>query len=416
MTVRAALAAVLACLAPAAAAHADPGDLDLRFGSGGTALVPVGIGDAQAGALAVAPDGGLLVAGDAQVREPDDSGAGGRQLVVVRTGAFGAHDWTFTFPPREPAADTGAAAVAVRPDGRIAAAGQSLVAAEGRQGGLVALLGEDGELDPAFGGGRGWVEHGFAAGGAADVAPLPDGGLLVAGTSAGGGTARGELVRLRPDGSGDPAFGAEGLAASTAADGRFERYDAVAALADGGALVAGAADLPDGDQGFLLARFAPDGGVARATATPFPGGVATAHALLALPDGSAIVAGSAGGGAAADWALARYRPDGTLDPSFGDDGRVVTAASAYEDRLLALAAGPGATIVAAGSAGAEGGSRTEFAVARFLPSGRLDPAFGRGGVVRVPLPGDAAAAGGVAALRDGSVVAAGTAQHGGRSV
>ncbi len=411
----AALAALLVLAAAPSGAGAAAGDLDQRFGTGGTIVAPLGAGDASATALAVTPSGGLVVAGEATVREPDESGAGSRQLFLARFGGLGDPGPLTFFPPQDPPADTGAAAAALLPDGRIAAAGSLLVAAEGRQAGLVTLHRPDTALDPSFGG-RGWVTPGFDGGGAADVAVLDDGRLLVAGGAVVDGASRGELIRLRPDGSGDPAFGTSGLAARTAAGGAYERYDAVAPAAGGGAIVAGTADAGDGDQAFLVARFAADGSVAGVARTPFPGGAAAATALVTLPDGSAVAAGSAGGGADADWALAKYRPDGTLDPAFGGDGRVVLATSGFEDRLLAVAAGPRGTLVAAGLAGADGGARTEFVIARLTASGRLDPSFGDAGTVRVPLPGDIASANALAVLPDGGVVAAGSAQRDGRTV
>jgi uncharacterized delta-60 repeat protein len=84
-------------------------------------------------------------------------------------------------------------------------------------------------------------------------------------------------------------------------------------------------------------------------------------------------------------AVAAYRPDGSLDPGFGDGGIVL---SNVEGGMAAEAMAIDAfgNIVVAGSgdqARREGGPR----VARLLPDGRLDPSFG-GGDGMVPLPVD----------------------------
>ena len=405
------LTLVAVLLAPPSALGA-AGDLDQRFGTGGTLVVPLGIGDGQANGIAVAPDGDLLVAGDAQVREPDDAGAGARQLFLARFSAFGERGFTSFFPPQDPPADTGAAGVAIRPDGRVVTAGSLLVASEARQSGLVALHGSGGALDPAFGG-SGWNTPAFDGGGATAVAALPDGSALVAGSTGG----RGELVRLLPDGSGDPGFGTDGLADRTAPDERYERYDAVAALPGGGAVVAGTTVGANDLQVLLVARFTSTGTVARVDTVPLPGSTGLANAVAVLGDGSVVAAGTAGGGADADWALVRLRPDGTLDPEFGDEGRAVLPLSPYEDHALALATAPDGKLVVGGYVGSTGGEGSVFTVARLTARGRLDPGFGAAGVARVQeLPGEVTSANAIAVLPDGAVVAAGSARRDGRNV
>jgi uncharacterized delta-60 repeat protein len=83
---------------------------------------------------------------------------------------------------------------------------------------------------------------------------------------------------------------------------------------------------------------------------------------------------------AASFALARYRPSGKLDRSFGSGGEVTTdigeAASAN-----AIAIDRKARIVVAGTAGSPG-KPAAFALARYRPDGSLYPSFGRGGIVR----------------------------------
>jgi uncharacterized delta-60 repeat protein len=85
---------------------------------------------------------------------------------------------------------------------------------------------------------------------------------------------------------------------------------------------------------------------------------------------------------------ARYRRDGRLDPRFGDDGRAVANFdSRYGSGAAAVAVQANHKIVAFGwsllyqpdpAQCREGG---QFAIARYLPSGRLDRRFGKGGRV-----------------------------------
>jgi uncharacterized delta-60 repeat protein len=73
-------------------------------------------------------------------------------------------------------------------------------------------------------------------------------------------------------------------------------------------------------------------------------------------------------------ALARYLPNGLLDPSFGNGGTVVVDAGAMQESIRALVLQPDGAIVAAGRTNGE--KRGDLLVARFLPNGALDPGFG----------------------------------------
>jgi uncharacterized delta-60 repeat protein len=103
------------------------------------------------------------------------------------------------------------------------------------------------------------------------------------------------------------------------------------------------------------------------------GGVA--FALAPLPDGKLVVAGSSGSA----FALARYLPNGTLDPTFSSDGKVTTS-FASGSRVSALAIQPNGRIVVAGRPDA---STNEIALARYLPNGTLDPTFSSDGKVTI---------------------------------
>jgi hypothetical protein len=93
-------------------------------------------------------------------------------------------------------------------------------------------------------------------------------------------------------------------------------------------------------------------------------------ALALAKNGSAKIAAGSGGGIQ----LARLGVDGSLDPSFGVGGRVATA-------LGAAAAVTGVSIGPEGDALVGGGleGHGQF-LARYAPSGQLEPGFGPGGV------------------------------------
>jgi hypothetical protein len=87
---------------------------------------------------------------------------------------------------------------------------------------------------------------------------------------------------------------------------------------------------------------------------------------LAVQQGKLVAAGSGftGGGLRFDFALARYRPNGGLDASFGTGGTTTTDFARREDRAQALVLQAGRP-VAVGSA-VNGSGKQTFALARYL--------------------------------------------------
>jgi uncharacterized delta-60 repeat protein len=81
-----------------------------------------------------------------------------------------------------------------------------------------------------------------------------------------------------------------------------------------------------------------------------------AYAVAIQADGKIVAAGQAGG---RFFALARYKPGGALDPSFGGDGKVTTRVGKYSG-AYAVAIQADGKIVAAGY------SEDRFALARYL--------------------------------------------------
>ena len=114
----------------------------------------------------------------------------------------------------------------------------------------------------------------------------------------------------------------------------------------------------------------------------------SARAVVVQPDGKVVVAGTrqvlepAGAAGNNDFFLVRYNPDGTVDPAFGDSGRVVTDLGAREDNAFDLAIQADGRLVVAGLSGTIGELPSAFAVARYDQQGRLDSLFGNAGIVR----------------------------------
>jgi uncharacterized delta-60 repeat protein len=134
---------------------------------------------------------------------------------------------------------------------------------------------------------------------------------------------------------------------------------------------------------FVMARFNPDGtpdssfGTAGVVTTDIAGGLDAAFGGTLLADGRIVVVGSARVGSNDDFAVVRYLPNGTPDPSFGTQGRTTTDFSAGRDRAFAVAAFPDDSIVVVGDAILATGA--DFGLARYTANGVLDATFGGGG-------------------------------------
>jgi uncharacterized delta-60 repeat protein len=273
-----------------------------------------------------------------------------------------------------------------------------------------------GDLDPSFGG-DGKVLTDFTKGrdGARDVAIQANGKIVVVGrASTRRGYGRFALARYRANGHLDPAFGGDGSVTTNFAK-REDSASAVAIQADGKIVAVGGADTTARVGVFAVARYDRDGtldttfgGDGKVT-TSFTGGHDAASDVAIQTDGKIVVVGTTGPG---EFALARFDPDGTLDTTFDSDGKVTTSVSAGTDSADAVAIQADGKIVVAGDSWTETGW-DGIDVVRYETDGSIDTAFGTGGVATVEFtngsPGGGDGAGGVAIQSDGKIVVAGDA-------
>lgn len=108
---------------------------------------------------------------------------------------------------------------------------------------------------------------------------------------------------------------------------------------------------------------------------------ATAQGIALQRDGKLVVAGFVTKyGSSSDFEVARYTPRGRLDRHFGQGGKVATDFGA-SDYATAVKIQRGGKIVVAGYVV---GATPQLAVARYRPNGSLDSSFGAGGKVLLP--------------------------------
>jgi len=388
---------IILCVALLAApmqVTAAPGDLDPTFGTEGT----VATADLGRGlAMALQPDGKIVMAG-----------SDGRDFVLARYNADGSFDTTFDgdgkvatdIAVRDTARD-----VAIQTDGRIIVAGFTSPNAFCCRFAVARYL-PSGALDTSFDGDG--TAIGTEFGQISAIAIQADGKIVAV-----GGSIVGDfwLIRLNVDGSLDAGFGTGGKV-TTDFGGGSDGALGVAVQPDGRIVAVGCICGNDGD--FAIARYEVNGsldfgfGSGGKVTTDF-GGNDRARGVAIQSDGRIVVAG--GGGFFTAFALARYNVDGGLDPSFDEDGKLLTEFPGGSiPSANALAIGANGKIIAAGRAFPEPFGQ-DFAIARYDVDGGLDSSFGDGGLVTTEIDGRDEAWD-VVIQSDGKIVAGGDAGAG----
>lgn len=377
------------------------GSLDPSFSGDGKLITDISGNHEDAGnGLVLQPDGRMVVAGFTDNGIDND-------FALARYNSDGNLDSTFDFDgivTTDFVTYDAAHAVAVQSNGRIVVAGEA-------QGDFAVLRYKtNGVLDDGFAYGKGkYVTAIGAFGSARSVAIQPDLYIVLAGETRTGSSSSFALARYDPIGRPDMDFGVSGVV--TTKIGTNSGAFGVTSQADEKIVAVGWA-YNGKDRDFGLARYHPNGqldssfGTNGKVMTNFGSGDNVARAVIVLSDGKILIGGHATYDSQqrqdlhSSFAVARYNPDGTLDNSFSSDG--VTTTTLGSDAFgRALAVQPDGKIILAGE------SDDRFALVRYKPDGNIDGTFGDQGIVTTTL-GSSALANGVIAQADNKIVVAGT--------
>jgi uncharacterized delta-60 repeat protein len=290
-----------------------------------------------------------------------------------------------------------------------------------------------GALDPTFGSGAGYVttslstapapynhDYGYTA------LLQPSGNIVVVGqtsiqvtiTTKHGTTTTTEnvfgVVTYNPDGSLDTAFGSGGIAVCPfagpgPADDKTAALEPTGATGDDKILLAG--DV-NGQLTKGLTRLNPNGSLD--TTFGNNGQVVTSigniMAVAVTSSGQIVADGwtesTTKSGTVSTWTIARYNPNGSLDPTFGSGGEVTTTFNSVSAAGILIPQADGKLVVL-GSSGPQG------LLASYNANGSLDTTFGNGGFVTGVLPAGANNAGfhdGTNTANAGQIVVAGRVQ------
>lgn len=400
------------------AASQPGGLLDPSFGSGG--VVTTGFSDLKRGTLsagahdvAIQADGRIVVVGGAHGEDED-----GHDFAIARYAPEGTLDTDFDVDGKA-TTDLGSSsdighAVALQRDGKIVVAGQSYGEFTGNDFALV-RYNPGGSIDRTFGT-EGTVVTDFEDGMdvAYDVAVQPDGKIVAVGYAGSLKRNTFAVARYSADGTLDATFNGHGRVTTG-----FPGNSWASALGidhDGRLVVAGVSSA-----GLALARYNSDASLDPTFSSDGVVGLdvdreddyrpshaaVVALALAVGPDGGIVVAGGVRSeSAAAEFAIVRYRPDGSADTDFGIDGRVTSQFSVHDsDAHSSVVVQPDGKIVVAG--GMAVGPNFGLAIARYDANGVPDTTFASSGAASPGRRSDHDEVRGLALQVDGSIVVVG---------
>jgi uncharacterized delta-60 repeat protein len=265
----------------------------------------------------------------------------------------------------------------------------------------------DGSVDPTFGnGGIVATNIGVDDDQAYAIARQPDGKIVAAGRRGiqfypseqrKGNVA---LARYNPDGSLDTTFGTGGKVINDFGQGLESYALELIIQPDGKLIIAGESSYE-----FLAARYNSNGtldstfGNGGSALVNFSSNWDHGRDAVLQADGKIILVGIAEVNSPYDsFAVARVNPDGSLDQSFGDGGKVVMV---NQGDLEAAALQNDGKLIALGTSGAA------LKLLRFNLNGSLDSTFGNGGTITTMFGGSAAEGSDLVFQPDGKLLAGG---------
>jgi uncharacterized delta-60 repeat protein len=391
---------LLTATTPALAAA---GALDPSFSGDGKTMTDFSPRDDFVWDVALQSDGKIVAAGGS---------ADGANFALARYTTNGSLDTTFGGDGKVVTRMTDGAdiinALAIQQDDKIVAAGR--VGGSGGRYGLT-RYNANGSLDTTFGGdGRVMTNLTSQWDHAWGVLVQPDGKIVAVGASGSIGGAF-SAVRYNDNGSLDTGFSDDGKIITNFTDGDDWAWD-VALQDDGKIVVSGVAGLSGFNKRVALLRYTAEGaldsgfsGDGRVTRN-ISQGWDDASGVGIQDDGKIVTAGAVGG-AGGQLLVCRFNDDGSSDSSFTGDGKTITNFSARDDFAWDVALQADGKIVAAGTSNVtDVGSR--FAVARYTSGGTLDPTFGGDGRVTTDVTSSFDVATGVAIQDDGAIVVGGS--------
>lgn len=363
--------------------YTSAGVLDNFFGTNGKVTTDIGAGSSDfAQALQIQSDGKILLGGYSNVNGEND-------FTLVRYNSNGKLDLSFGTNGKvitNVSANDFVYSMKVQPDGKIILAGASF---NGNYDFSMVRYTSEGVLDTSFGTsgkvltsiGTNTTDYGKS------VEIQSDGKLVFVGTSNSGSNNDIALVRYTSSGVIDSSFGTNGKVITDVVTNTIDQATSVQIRTNGKILVAGYVNSFNND--FLVMQYNSTGTLDTSFGTN--GKVITdlgssskdtVYDLKIQNSGKILVAGATMISTTSDFALVRYLATGELDPTFGTTGIITTdVGTGSSDVVTTAQIQNSGKIVLAGYSDSNINGHYDFALARYNPGGYIDMTFGTNGKV-----------------------------------
>lgn len=341
------------------------GTLDDSFGDGGKLIIQIGTAKSFVQDVALQQDGKIVLGARTWNNVSGD-------FAVVRLNADGSLDSTF-----------GTGGITIADSGEHDSSTSILIADDGKiyLGGdsdsnfSISKFNTDGSLDTDFGT-NGWsiITYDGSFSHVQDMAFQEDGQIILGGFIVNpAGRYQMAAARINTDGTLDNSFGIAGkVAFSFGVD--HDIATTIAIQPDGKIVLGGHSYIRSNPRlayDFAVARLDANGDLDNTFGN---NGVSTAQIvdeanyandIIIQEDGRIILAGRTVKLIEYDFAMLRFNTDGTLDESFGNNGKVKTDVNGRNDQGIAVALQPDNKIIFAGYSFTPDGNGSEFTVVRY---------------------------------------------------
>lgn len=269
--------------------------------------------------------------------------------------------------------------IAIQTDQKILIAGQSYGVSQKYM--TVLRYNPDGSVDTTFANaGVATIDFGTTGSAGNAIALQSDGKIVIGGNN----NSDFAIARLNSNGALDNTFGTNGLVNTKFGTSSYQFISALKILSNDKILAVGTVSISNFD--IAMAKYNVDGTLD--TTFGNNGKVTTAHpnglneygnAIAIQNDNKIVVAGTISPGGTNDFQTIRYNPDGTLDLTFNYNGKVITDFGTTVDAGNTVAIQNDQKILVGGSS--SDGIISKFSMARYNTDGSLDLSFDSDGKV-----------------------------------
>lgn len=413
------LALITLLFIPSNNLFAQAGNLDMSFGNGGIVKQDITGNNDYGFASAIQTDGKILVAGFGNIDTLTYN-----DFVILRYQANGNLDSSFGInglvkTDLSGGHDDQAMSICLQSDGKILVAGRSLIS--NAYDFAVARYLTNGTLDSTFDGdGKVITDLGGINDYGNCIRMQADGKIVLTGFSNAAGINRLTTVRYLSNGSLDSTFDNDGVVLTQVGQVYIDGQS-MSIQPDGKIVACATTKFPGNEYDVLIVRYNSDGSLDQSFDND---GIVTAdvcyhddaYALAIQNDGKILVVGSSYDTVnitmGKNVMLMRFQSNGSVDSSFGIQGKVFTEVSNQADFANGVAIQSNGKIVVVGRS-ADGVSIFSIILVRYLSDGNLDNSYGTGGIVTTNLGNGHEYGQSICLQADGRIVVAGFYNQGG---